>query len=139
LQWEPRPEGASGEALLAAGWFRFLAAPHTYWDHRPAASTDAKAESRAGGGASSDMAASGDSAPSSGGGDSASGSPRAAAAAAAAGVKVGSASGGGFDFSHQHDASDGLSLSAAPLWVRQRVAAMDRDPNAAKVKSAPCL
>lgn len=137
MQWEPRPEGASGEALLAAGWFRFLAAPHTYWDHRPAASNDAEAESSAGGGARSDMAASGDSAPSSGGGNPASGSPR--AAAAAAGGKVGSASGGGFDFSHQHDASDGLALSAAPLWVRQRVAAMDHDPNAAKVKSAPCL
>lgn len=155
LQWAPRPEGAPGEALLAAGWFRFLAAPQTYWDHRRPASAAAvtgvsgckdadgrTAESRdgapsSGGSAGGVELSTDDGAKLAGSGSSRSsgGSPRSAAAASSSAAGAGA---DGFDFSHQHDPVDRLALAAAPLWVRQRMAAMDRDPDAAKVDPA-CL
>jgi hypothetical protein len=64
------------------------------------------------------------------GGDSDSGVLHAAPGAArAAGTS-------GCDFSHQHDPADRLLLRDAPPWVRQRVAAMDRDAAAPQVRAS---
>lgn len=122
LQWQPRPEGPSGEALLGAGWWRFLAAPETYYDHRRPAGGNGTARSSAAQRYGAGVTASGSGVLAD--------SSASAAPAAAAGSGV-----GGCDFSHQHDPGDRLLLREAPPWVRQRVAAMDRDSKAQRVRS----
>jgi hypothetical protein len=126
MQWQARPEGPSGEALLSGGWWRFLAAPHMYYDHRRPASGQAVAAGSSARGIPASYAHTGSK---SGGTGSNSGD-----GAAHAGTYTARAdSTSGCDFSHQQDAGDRLALREAPLWVRQRVAAMDRDPDAPKV------
>ena len=117
-QWNARPEGPAGEALLSGGWWRFLAAPHTYYDHRRPASRQATTPASAA--QVSSISGSGSGSGSGSTADEATAGSRAAVAA-------------GCDFSHQRDPGDVLALRDAPSWVRQRVAAMDADPAAAKV------
>ena len=122
VQWQARPEGPAGEALLSGGWWRFLAAPHVYYDHRrPASKQAAPSPGSAAGSAASPAQANGIS----GGGSASSAAPAGSRAAGAAGC----------DFSHQQDPGDALALRDAPPWVRQRVAAMDADPAAPRVRA----
>jgi hypothetical protein len=126
-QWQARPEGPAGEALLSGGWWRFLAAPHAYYDHRrPASKQGAPSPGSAVGSAAS-------SASSSGGGGGGNSSASSTANAAPAGSRATGATGA--DFSHQRDPGDVLALRDAPAWVRERVAAMDADPAAPRVRA----
>lgn len=131
MQWQPRPEGPSGEALLASGWWRFLSAPETYYDHRRPASQQHTA--------GSDAAGDGPAGPDGTAGSKAAGRAEGAGSSGAAAPAASRGGGGDFDFSHQHDPEDRLSLRDAPLWVRQRVAALERDPHALKVGAAFAL
>jgi hypothetical protein len=130
MQWQARPEGPAGEALLSGGWWRFLAAPHAYYDHRRPASKQAAATSPGSAAGSAASFANSSCGSSGGGGNSGASST---ANAAPAGSRAAGAV--GCDFSHQRDPGDALALRDAPAWVRQRVAAMDADPASSRVRA----